>query len=314
MPSPTPESRPFALFAVRLAALWVLAGACFKLFLGSPATLPPLLHDLPLELSLTYKLAIGTELLFVVLALGLPRIGWIAMVALYLVFEVILAILLAQGAESCGCFGSSVTLSPAQMMAIDTSILALLVLSRPWKGTGRGLNPALVGAVGAVVLALPFLYDRELQHAPVATNGIEAPAPAPPKPKNAWAILDIENWVGESIYDTALAGLIEPDVGTLPIDGIWVLWRADCDHCAEHLEELYENPPDVPFLTLVQLEQKHDTEENRVVHFLPNGPNVVEASLPADVEYVMETPGEMVLEGSMIVAATEGVEHGDGTH
>ena len=39
-----------ALF-VRLGAAWLLAGALFKLLAGTPADLPPVVQDLPLERS-----------------------------------------------------------------------------------------------------------------------------------------------------------------------------------------------------------------------------------------------------------------------
>ncbi|MFT5285152.1 MAG: hypothetical protein ACI8TQ_001314, partial [Planctomycetota bacterium] len=161
-----PTTRPFALLALALATLWLLAGAGFKLFLGTPADLPEIMHGLPFDLGLTYKLAIGTELLFVVLAIGAPRIGWIAIAAIYVVFEVILGLLINEGAESCGCFGSKVTILPAEMMLYDGILLGLLLISQPWKGTAPGFNKLFVSVACVLAMAVPFLLDREVDAPP----------------------------------------------------------------------------------------------------------------------------------------------------
>ena len=108
--------------AVRLAAAWVLAGALFKLFLGTPADLPPTVVDAsPLGLAETYRTAIGIELAVVFLALVRPGTAWPLVVGMYAVFEVVLGAQLAAGAESCGCFGSKVTLTPLQMSSATLS-------------------------------------------------------------------------------------------------------------------------------------------------------------------------------------------------
>ena len=307
MTSDRPTTRPFALIALGLATLWLLVGAGFKLFLGTPADLPQIMHDLPLSLGLTYKLAIGTELLFVVLAVGAPRIGWIAIAAIYVVFEVILGLLLMEGADSCGCFGSKVTILPAEMMTYDGILLGLLLVSRPWKGTAPGFNKALVGVACVLAMALPFLLDREVDAPPPAPVD-ELPVPAQTF-RRPFAILDIEDWVGQSVYDTALANHLEQDIGMLPTEGLWVLWRWTCDHCATHLQDLANNPPAVPFITLIRIKEEIDNEENRAVHIMPSGPEVVEASLPASVDYAIQTPGELTLEGSIILSASEDAGH-----
>ena len=327
MTEETPAKGPLALVALPLATLWLLTGACFKLFLGTPNDLPEVVKDLPMALGLTYQLAIGIEFVFVVLALCAPRIGWIAITATYIVFELILLQLVAAGADSCGCFGSKVTITPPVMMSIDGVLLVLLLASKPWKTTGAGLNKLFVFALCAVGFALPFLFSREVKivstkDKPVvetrAAGETESPSqpvteppvePATPTFTKGFTILDLESWVGELIYDTPLAELIEQDISILPTEGLWVLWRADCDHCAAHLEELEANPPPEIFLTLVQLKQSSDTDKNRVVHVLPSGPTVVEVSLPDSLDYAVNTPGELRLEGAVVVSAEEGVGH-----
>ena len=100
------NSLPIA--AITSAALWLLAGAGFKLLAGTPNDLPPVVRDFPLELGLTYKLVIGLELCVAFLALLQPKWSWVPVVAVFLVFDAILAGMLSEA--SCGCFGSTITI------------------------------------------------------------------------------------------------------------------------------------------------------------------------------------------------------------
>jgi hypothetical protein len=107
------------------------------------------------------------------------------------------------------------------------------------------------------------------------------------------------------IYDTPLAKWVTGGAEALPPDGLWVIWRATCDHCAKHLEDLTYDPPDAPLITLIQLKEPHDTEANRVVHVMPEGGHVIHATCPDSVDYVLTTPAELWLEGGTIVKAVE---------
>ena len=62
-----------AAIVIALTGLWLLAGAIFKLVWGSPNLLPPVLHDVPLAIGTTYRLAIAVELVLGFLALVRPR-------------------------------------------------------------------------------------------------------------------------------------------------------------------------------------------------------------------------------------------------
>jgi hypothetical protein len=297
----------FAPAAVRLAAAWILVGACFKLFLGTPADLPAVVRGLQDDVVLTYKLAIALELATVVLAMLRPGLGFWPVLGAYLVFEGILASQLAAGEASCGCFGSKVKLTPQQMMWIDSSLLALMLLTRPWK-LGRGGAPwwlALLLMAGGV--ALPFAQNREVGAPPVPANGGAASAKPGGKVGRGYVVLDVEQWVGKTIDETPLAKCIEGGVEQLPFEGVWILWRMTCDHCARHFEHLAQTPPDAPFVTLVRLKEKQDTEANRQVTVLPEGDNVIQAQCPDTVDYLVTTPAELWLEGGVIVRAEEGV-------
>jgi len=330
MAEPQKSSNLFADVAVRLAAAWILVGGLFKLLYGTPADLPPstrLLDDLVFQ----YQVYIAIELALAALAFTRPKLAWLPIVGAFAVFDVVLAQQLAAGAESCGCFGSKVTIDPKVMMAIDTGLLLLVLASRPWKHSGRGAPWIATGVLTLVGAVIPFVYSREVTEPGPAPSDVSGPdettggggtpkgagtgsgSKGEPKPKGGglgrgFVSLDIEDWEGDFIGDTPLAKWIEGGVDALPLDGLWVLWRATCDHCAKHLEHLTMNPPDVPFITLVQLKEPQDTEANRVVFVMPEGGNVMHATCPDTVDYILTTPGEVWLEAGIVKKAVEGAE------
>lgn len=301
MTEPHP-SRPLATTVVVVTALWVLAGACFKLFWGTPADLPQPVRDFPLELGLTYNLAISIEIAIALVALLKPRWGWLPQVLLLVVFDLVLAMLMAAGAENCGCFGSSITMPPWAMMTIDTVLLIGLLLVRPWRLPAGGVPAVIPVAAVALAAVLPWLLDRQVGAGEIVADGQPV--------QGAWQELAIEKWVGQDVWDTPLG---QPplnqyvDVTQLPLDGLWVFWRQTCDHCAEHLRHMAETEHGERLITLIQLEEPNDTEANRVVVEMPSGNFVQHARLPASITYILQTPGEMVLEGGHVVKALEGV-------
>jgi len=298
-----PERRSrFALAWIWLIAAWVLTGAIFKLFWGTPALLPKVVRDLPLELGLTYNLAIGIELAISVVALTKPRWGWWMQAALLLVFDLVLSTQIAAGETNCGCFGAKLSVDPRVMLAADSALLVGLLAARPWSRLGVGLVPVVPVALAALVLALPWFFERQVESGEVVASGQPVPG--------LWQDLPVEKWVEQEIWDTPLGRppLNEYiDVGKLPLDGLWVFWRATCEHCAKHLAHLDANEHGERLITLIQLEEPNDTLSNRVVHTMPDGNFVQHARLPASISYILQTPAELLLAGGKIVAAREAV-------
>jgi hypothetical protein len=297
-----PSRKDLTPLAVRAAALWLAAGALFKLFAGTPADLPAVLHELPIPTDLFFKLAIGVELSLVCAAVLRPRLAWLPMVALFLLFDGILAVALSQGAESCGCFGSSVTIPPAVMMGIDSVLLVGILLTRPWLSTSAGVGPApLLPALVAACLVLPFPWigSAEIQ-VDEETGGFDAQ-------KVRYVMIEPESWKDQLVYDTDFARLFPEAIETLPTDGLYVFWRWTCDHCAEHLQRLADTDDGSRPIVLVRLTEAQDTPENRAVLAMPTGGHVTELALPVGPQYVIETPAEFVLEGGVVVSAEEGV-------
>lgn len=305
MQEPTVESSGRSRLAyawIALIAAWVSAGAIFKLVWGTPALLPEAVRRVPLELGVTYNLAIGIELAIAAIALTRPRTGWVLLAALLVVFDAVLTTQIAAGDASCGCFGSKLAMPPWLMMGIDSVLLLGLLALRPWRSAPRGLPIVVPAVLAALGLVVPWLMDRELDQGTVIADG----APT----GGAWANLAVEKWVGKDVWDTPLG---QPplnqylDVTALPLDGLWVFWRQTCEHCAKHLERLAETEHGERLITLVQLEEPTDTVGNRVVNAMPDGNFVQHARLPPSISYVIQTPAELVLEGGRIVAAEEAV-------
>lgn len=299
-----------AAWAVRAAGLWVLAGAVFKTFNGSPALLPEIVRDLsPFGADLTFKLTIGVESCIGTLALVRPRLGWWIVALTYVLFDAILVSLMAAGEAECGCFGKDFPIPVPGMLAIDSVLLLGVLITRPWRLRAGGA-PLWLLALALVGIAAPWVHDRQVK--PPGTNGTD---PVDPGAENGgeengdggYTVLDLEKYVGQSIYDTELAKWIGDDVYTLPGEGLWVLYRWTCTHCKAHLEEMANQPPAYPFIVLVRLNEAIDNDANRQVVTKPAGPNVLEVSCPDSVEYVCQTPAELVVEGGIVVSAAEGV-------
>lgn len=296
--------RPLAATAVRLGALWIAAGACFKLFQGTPNDLPASVIEMSgLSIGLTYRLAIAIELSVAFVACLQPKWAWLPLAGAFVVFDVILIGML--GEDSCGCFGSSVTLKPETMLAIDTALLVLLLVTRPWGMARRRVSGLLVAASAAVGVALPWIFDREVRLPEGELTAVNSDGTIETVPENAWLELDIESWVGKSLYDTPLATYL--DLGSVVPDGLWVLYRDTCDHCAKHLAELATSEVGERYITLVRLAERTDNEANRVVHLMPEGGFVQRLELPDSMTYFIQTPGEMIVENDVVVSAEEAV-------
>lgn len=318
---PSPAARWPARLAIGLTGLWLLLGAGFKLFLGTPADLPQVVRDLPMELGLTYRLVIAVELVLVSLAFLRPRWAWLPLLGTLVVFDLILQQQIDAGAASCGCFGSKITMSPWVMLGIDSALFLAILLTRPWTTLPRkGAPVVLFVAVAAVGIALPWLLDREERTpapttattSPSGTGGTSGPGGDGEVTVNGqpvrggWVQLPLAKWVGMDIGETELGRRVS-DVYDTPPDALWVLYRSTCDHCAKHLARMADEEIGQRFLVLCRLKEKNDTEENRLVHRMPTGDFVFERELPATTEYLMTTPGELEVQGFVVTRGEEGV-------
>ncbi|MBL4770689.1 MAG: hypothetical protein JKY61_06010 [Planctomycetes bacterium] len=312
-----PSSAP-ARMALFLAMAWLLAGALFKLLKGSPADLPPtILQMSPLSVYDTFRGAIAIELCIVALALIWPRLGWMCLTAIYIVFLGLLGKLVAAGAESCGCLGGSIKLAPWVMMAIDGTLLVLLLASRPWKRLPKTRKPMLrvvtLVPIFAVAFLLPWTKFMEVVLPPKVTgngdNTIVVKGADPAPVKGDFYMFNIEDWEGEFFYDLDLGRLTNPAGGlqTLPAPLHVVLYRKSCEHCRDHISELATNPPDDWPIALVRIPEIDDENAVDVIELKPDGHFALEL-MPLERGYGITTPSSFDVDEGFMVTNVKEVE------
>ncbi len=342
-PKSRTKSAILAVLALLAACAWIATGALYKLLDGTPKDLPGTVLDFAessgLALNTIYVTAIGIELGIVTFALLKPKLGWLPVVAQYLVFIAILGNEIARGAESCGCVGSNIDVPPVVMLCVDAALLLGLLVTRPWSSlTTKLLLPAPLALIAAVAVAyVPRLdqFDRNLSiediqlgdvgHAPAAagttgtgngaanatSNEPDSSAPADPSDGSGYLVLDLGDYLGEDLAKTDLGKLLGAQC---PTEGKVVLWRISCDHCAAHLEELQRTEADLMAqgqfpepLSLVRV-----PDDDKATPLVELKPEMVLAdlTLPRGYEYVVETPSELMLSGGVVTAVDEGL-HGE---
>jgi len=281
----------FAVVVTRLAALWVLVGAGLKLFLGTPYDLPQIVQQLPLDLVLTYQIAIAAELTVGILAMLKPRWAWLLLLVLLLLFDVALITQIREGEASCGCFGSSIEVPPVVMLVIDSVLILLLLISRPWASLGRdGIHALALAMLLVAVVPLPWLLDRSscpLQDGPLIGRGYYA--------------IELDKWPGTRLDEKEFARCAKLE--DLPSDGLWIFYRNTCELCAELLE--YVDVAEGGQRPVVLLHLPDAPDEEPKVHELPTGEHVHVVELPDDGDWLVTPPAGFVLVNGCVVWVKE---------
>jgi len=311
--------------------LWVLAGALFKLFAGSPNDIPGSVFEYsPLGPVDTFRVAIGIEISIVALALFKPQLGWLPLALMFVIFDLVLWPLVQAGEASCGCFGSSITIPPAVMMAIDTGCLLALLVGRPWSALRlERLNVLPLVPLFVLAFAAPWYKFKTTTTAPkprpeprlVVDEGDDGqPEQVEPAQTGEVPVDDSEPWVwtlpdplpdfhwfepteweGQLLYDIDLYTFL--DVDLIPPDAHVVFYRQTCDHCKEHLEEMALQPVIETMLVLVRIVEVTDSPETNVIHMKPDG--AIELELPAlERGYGITTPLSIDVEGMLVTKVT----------
>lgn len=288
---------------VRLAALWLLAGACFKFFSGSPNDLPGPVRDWPFGPDGNFKAAIAVELAVGTLALLLPRLSWWLLAGALALFIYVLVTVIAAGEASCGCFGSDGP-SPQVMLAVDATLLVLMLLSRPWRiakrdGDGKRLLTWL--PLAAAGIAAPYIKFQEVEGleavVEISEQGerIWSPPPADKWPHHV--TLELGEWEGLPLSETELATWF--DVSLWGDDFTGIIWRRSCTHCAEHLRELAIAESQGQLALYVMIRVPGDEDQESVVNERPQ-------SILADLDWsgpelVVTTPVEFTVAGGIVM-------------
>ncbi len=306
------SGQTLALAAMRIASLWLLAGALFKLFAGSPADLPPDLVELvgKSNITLFFKSAVAVELAVVLLVWLKPKLGWLPLAGTFTVFIAVLIGPVMRGDESCGCMGGSITIPPLVMMSVDALLLISIIATRPWRNvTAKGAPLALAAVLVAGCVAAPFIIIKTGTVPPIVDptedpNGEEPSEPEQPR----FVVFEFDTWTGKSIYDEdfPLKPHLEGNIEELSPDGKWIFWRMTCDHCAKHLLEMSASYAGEPLVLIRDYEEKDEVEQPAVT-VMPEGPGVQHISLRKGPSYFMTTPVEMTVSGGEVLMIEENV-------
>ena len=347
--APSPRHLACKVLARGIVPAWIAAGAAFKLWERNPQLLPKPVTDvtdfifvrtlgIPRETYLdpamrgmvAVEFTCALIMLFAPLAVA-RRLG-IAMLGL---FVVILGVLLASGAASCGCFGNAGP-SPLWMLVIDGSMLLALLFAVPSKGaTTPGYGPVLprailaAGLAAAIAFLVPARAGVALDGAPTVPQQTQqattTPAnertptpPAPPAPPSAagaapwpsapasakpWYAPEFEKWPGQRLDAQELALIMQRPLPVNPNEGRMhvVFMREDCDHCHELLNSYFSGKLATPTLCVVVPDATGELLENPCTE-------CTKATLPGGgkITYVFTTPVLLTLQDGVVVSVCQG--------
>jgi hypothetical protein len=294
---------------------WLLMGALFKLLKGNPSDLPPTILEIsPLNLYDTFRGAIAIELCIVAIALLWPRLGWMFLTAIYVVFLGLLYKLVAAGAESCGCLGGSIKIAPAVMMAIDGTLLLLLLVTQPWKSLPKTSKPMLRGLtlvpIFAVAFILPWTKFIKVEMPPREAGQDPATQVEADKRLDGFYAFETTTWEGQMIFDLDLGLYTDPAgaMDTLPAPVHVVIYRKTCEHCRDHIAELATNPPDDRPIALVRIPEVNDDAAPNVIELKPDGHFPIEL-LKLTRGYGITTPSSFDVDEGFMVNNFHVIEH-----
>jgi hypothetical protein len=259
----------------------------------------------PFDPDLTFRVAIALELSIFCLAVLKPHLGWVPLAALFAFFVALLVPMVASGAESCGCGGGSIKMKPILMLSVDGALLLAILLARPWRWlSGPGLSSLALVVGIAIAWSAPWLliHSASTSDGPILVDASTGKVTSGGT-EVRYVNLDPAKWEGQEVYDVAdLTAWVPAEV--LPIEGTIVFWRQSCDVCAAHLRKMAGENDGTRQVLLVQV--RDDLKNERAVDALPEGGNVVSRALPEDVQFVLETPCEITVQGGIVTQVVSG--------
>ena len=328
-------SIPWLSVGVRLAAVWLLAGALTKTFTGLPGDLPSPILQLDIDPLLVIVVAVAVESFVALLALFSPRLAAIPLAILLALFETILALHLSGGSENCGCFGGALPIPAWVMLAVDGSLLVIVIAAvvERFRATQKS-TPARRASLACCAFALisialamtahtrlNTLQPREAvkgeavkgeavnaQTAKARTSDFTMPSPPPapwkmPREFPQQVLLRPLQWIGKPLDATELGRWT--DTSTFPPECTLLIYYLSCSHCAAHLKELASqqaaNPSNSPAYVLVQLPTPAGYTGRLFVHEVPTG---IHVELPSQVKaWVITPPWDVFVSGGRVVRA-----------
>lgn len=300
-----------AVFIARVAVpLWLGAGAVLKLLDGSPSNLPAAmvkwLGGSGLDLTFVLEFTIAVELVVagvMVLVPGLARLVGIAMLAS---FVPVLVGDVAMGASSCGCFGA-VQVPPWVTLTTDLFfLLSLVFLARgveslkmtrslpTWRVVAAGIWSVTSVAVAFGLTGPPA----------AASNGAETEVKSTVSgPSGGYYLPDYATWIGRPFSDLEIASWINGLPDDLNEGQQYVMfYRVDCEHCHELMEVYFAGELPLP-TTAVAVPERAGFPETGALPFVCGACRLAE--LPAGVDWFLQTPVLVRLNGGVVECAAE---------
>lgn len=307
-------------WVIRVAALWLLAGALGKATSGSPSALPAPILESDLDPFRVIPAAVVIEITVALVAIMRPRWAWLPLALLFSAFSLLLIAHIRSGAEHCGCFGGALTMPAGVMLAIDAALAILVVVSAivsrawpfgtPFSGQRTVASPLLGAALVGVTLG--WATDARLRPLrPLDSPASPPSSPASPSPPSwqlpetlpAEVILRPVLWINKRLAETELGRFT--DVSRFPPTATIVIYYESCNHCADHLRELAAlqeaNPAHSTQYVLVQLPTPQGPNIKLFVDRVPKGLHV---KMPeAITRWVITPPWDVFIEDGVVKRA-----------
>ncbi len=301
--------------------LWVAAGATVKLFSGSPGNLPSTFvsfaRETGIDLGFLLYTLIGLEFFAVGVMVLLAR--WSRLMAIFMLgsFCLILIGEMVAGAESCGCFGGTITIQPWQMLIVDGILLAGVIFFAPRiAGTAlslaRGIPLMVVMMVAGIGLSFgaASVIHQDIQQSPEVDPNIDPDDPTRnPNPRalpSNWWAQTIDNWTGKPWREIPLFQFMPRwpeglDEGKHYI----VFYSRTCSHCEIMFIDDFTRDIGAPVIA-IEIPESRTQLRGENAWPMPETFNVTRVQLPLGPDWYIQAPLSLRIEDGIVRCAKEG--------
>ena len=300
---------------------WVAIGALVKLYSGSPGNLPTNFvsfgRNAGIDLGEMLYTLIGLEFLAVGVMLLLAR--WARPMAIFMLASFCLILLgeMYVRADSCGCFGGTITIKPWQMLLVDGALLAGVLFFIPRvPESAWGLAKALpaMAVMGVLGIGLSFgaasVIHQDIEHEPNDDPLVDPDDPTRnPNPRSLpsnWWAQTIDDWDGKPWREIPLFQFMPRwpeglDEGTHYI----VFYSRTCSHCEIMFIDDFTRDIGAPVIAIEIPESRSQLRGERAWS-MPETVNLTSMQLPLGPDWYIQAPLAMRIEDGIVRCAKEG--------
>lgn len=339
----TPLNDTIGLILSRvLVPLWILSGVAMKLQAGTASNLPSNFVNLAKHLewgpeamnAMLYTL-IGLEIFAILVMVLIKRLARPMAIFMLASFVVILLAEIARNAESCGCFGGTISIPPWVMLIADALLLLGVLLFRPpaaegqanIAGTAIALPAALIAGLIASFVIGSALHPQQRDVTPDPTTPAtpddgersqEIPDesvstdptvnPSPKSVRNNWYPQRLASWPGTPWRELEVFQFMPRwpnglDEGTVYV----VFYSRTCTHCENMFWDDLTRPLGAPVIA-IEIPASRTTLTASDAWDMPEAdPSVTFANLPIGPDWTLMTPPlSLRIEDGVVTCAEEG--------